>query len=110
MTEKNNKPVEAKTMPVPTASAKNRDIIAETKAILEKQPKINFLVPLAEGEKPGAFDTVQINGYMLTIQKGVVVELPRSVAALLAEKYRIQMSAGESARIDRKTDVQEALS
>lgn len=83
--------------------------VAITKANLEKEPKVNFIIPLTDGEKPGAFDTVQINGYRLTIKKGVLVPLPQSVAQLLANKYRISMEAGRENRIDRASDVEEAL-
>lgn len=93
------------------ASAVNEDIISKTKRILyEKHPLTNFIIPLGESEKPGAVETVQINGYGLTIQKGVMVQIPLPVAKLLAEKYRIAMVAGQEKRLDQaKPDVQEAL-
>jgi hypothetical protein len=90
--------------------AKSKDIIAETKAILKKKPHTNFIIPLADGEAVGSFETVQINGYKLTIQKGVMVNIPVPVANILAEKYRIAMTAGQDKRIDRAPDVQDALS
>ena len=40
---------------------------------LDRQPKINFLIPLSSGEKEGAYDTVCLNGYRLVIKKGVMV-------------------------------------
>ena len=85
------------------------DHVAITKARLAAAPKINFIIPLAEGEKRGAYDTVQINGYGLKIQKGVLIPLPEPVAMLLAEKYRITMTAGEEKRVDRSDAVSEAL-
>jgi len=103
------KPVSTPKTPSKT-EAENKDIVAQTKAILAKQPKVNFIIPLAEGENPGAYDTVQINGYRLTIQKGVMVELPQAVANLLAEKYRINMTAGSEKRIDSRPDKTDALS
>lgn len=93
-----------------SSEVQNRDIIAETKKKLDAQEHINFIIPVVDGELPGAYETVQINGYKLTIQKGIMVSIPKDVANLLAEKYRIGMTAGQEKRIDRATDVQSALS
>ena len=88
----------------------NGDIIAQTKAILAKKPQVNFIIPLCEHEKPGAFDTVRINGYRLTIKKGEMVTIPLPVAEILANKYKIAMSAGSDKRLDNASkDVSEAL-
>lgn len=75
--------------------------IKETEAILAKEPKTNFIIPLSSGEKPGAYEIVNINGYQLTIKKGEMVEIPKSVADILAEHYRITMNAGQDKRADR---------
>lgn len=83
--------------------------IENTKDILAKSPHVNFLIPLADGEKPGAADTVQINGYRLTIKKGELVNVPIQVAKLLAEKYKVNMEAGREKLIDRANDIQDAL-
>jgi len=88
---------------------KEVDVVAETKADLATKPQINFIIPLSDGEKPGAFDTVQINGYKMIIQKGVMVTIPLPCAELLAAKYRINLEAGAKSRIDRNVDVQDAL-
>lgn len=101
--------VAKKTKKVSANEAKNKDIIAETKEILAKGPHTNFIIPLAEGEAVGSFETVQINGYKLTIQKGTMVNIPVSVANILAEKYRIAMTAGQDKKVDRAPDVQDAL-
>ena len=85
------------------------DIVAQTKAKLDAQEHTNFIIPMADGEGQGAYDTVQINGYKLTIMKGVMVSIPISVAKLLAEKYRINMVAGMNKRIDRDNAHSEAL-
>lgn len=94
--------------------AENKDIVAQTKMILANGEHVNFIIPMADGEAPGAYETVQINGYGLTIQKGVMVNIPLPVANLLAEKYRIAMTAGQDKRIDRAStpdhNVSEALS
>lgn len=79
------------------------------KEYLDSQPKINFLIPLTPGEKEGSYETVSLNGYTLKIKKGVLVPLPQQVAELLAEKYKIEMEAGKEMRVDRSSDVIEAL-
>lgn len=82
----------------------------QTKHKLSLQPKVSFLVPLMPGEMPGAYETVQINGYRLTIKKGVMVEVPKSVAEILAAHYQVQLTAGQEKRIDRSQEVSDALS
>ncbi len=84
-----------------------KDIVLQTKYILDNSEHVNFIVPKIEGET-GA-EEVQINGYKLTIQKNVMVSIPKQVAQLIAEKYRINMTAGQEKRVDRATDVSEAL-
>jgi hypothetical protein len=86
------------------------DPIEQTREILKHQEHVNFIVPMASGEKPGAYETVQINGYKLTIQKGVMVSIPKAVANLIANKYRINMEAGSESKIDRDAKTSEALS
>lgn len=82
----------------------------EMKKHLDSQPKVQFLVPLATGEKRGAEETVQINGYRMVIKKGTMVTIPQQVAEILADHYRIQMEAGQEYKISSKgSDVEEAL-
>jgi len=83
--------------------------IENTKEVLAKSPHVNFLIPLSDGEKPGASDTVQINGYRLTIKKGELVNVPIQVAKLLAEKYKVNMEAGKEKLINRANDIEDAL-
>lgn len=80
-----------------------------TRRILEKRPKVRFMIPLGINEKPGAYDEAYINGYRYTIKKGVFVDIPDRVADLLAQKYQIEMEVGKDMRLDRATDVSEAL-
>jgi len=40
-----------------------------TEEKLAKEPKVSFIIPLADGEKPGASEIVNINGYQLNIKK-----------------------------------------
>lgn len=82
----------------------------DMKEHLAKQPKVAFLIPLSEGEKNGAFETVQINGYRMVIKKGTMVQIPQQVAEILADHYRISSEAGQDYRIDRDSKVKDALS
>lgn len=115
--EKETKPKETKApvlekeeKKVAPAKSEYRAIIADTKAILDKKPKVNFIVPLSPGEPEDAVDIVQINGYKMTVKKGTMVSIPVPVANILAEKYKINLEAGKAMRVDRATDVQERLS
>ncbi len=77
---------------------------------IDKCPKVNFIVPLEAGEKPGAVQVVSLNGYTLTIKKGAMVEIPKPFAEILAEKFNIEMTAGQEMRVDRSDNVSSALS
>lgn len=85
-----------------------KDIVAQTKYILDNSEHVNFIVPQQEGEV--GVEEVQINGYKLTIKKNVMVSIPIQVANLLAEKYRINLEAGKDSRIDSSAEKSEALS
>lgn len=61
----------------------------ETKLKLAKEPKVRMMIPLDPGERVGAYRTVVINGYRFDVKKNVMVDLPQSVASLLANSYRI---------------------
>lgn len=83
----------------------------EIAAILQKQPKVAFMIPRDPMEADGlAYETVQINGHRMEIKKGVMVTIPRQVAEILAEKYRVQLEAGAEKRLDRSEDVMDKLS
>lgn len=85
--------------------------IAEaTKRKLEAGPKTMFILPLAPGEREGAAEIVQINGWTTTVKKGVMVNIPVAVANVLARHYQIEMTAGQDKRLDRDDKVVEALS
>lgn len=60
-----------------------------TKEKLSKEPKVRMMIPLDPGEKAGAYRTVIINGYRFDVRKNTMVDLPQSVANLLASAYRI---------------------
>lgn len=69
----------------------------ETKIKLSKEPKVRMMIPFDPGEKAGAYRTVVINGYRFDVKKNVMVDLPESVAALLANSYRITSEVVEQA-------------
>lgn len=60
-----------------------------TKIKLSKEPKVRMMIPLDPGEKAGAYRTVVINGYRFDVRKNTMVDLPQSVASLLANAYQI---------------------
>ena len=80
-----------------------------TKEIMDKEPKVSYIIPLQIGERKGAYETASINGYKLTIQKGVRVMIPEPFAKLLDEMLGIQETVGQDMRVDRNKDVQDAL-
>lgn len=86
----------------PTADdkVKYENRVHRMKKILQEQPQVQFVIPLGAGEKKGAYDTVQINGYKMTIMKGAMVTLPQQVVDLLAAKYEVDMNAGAEFRVD----------
>ncbi len=65
----------------------NRDLEEqlEIKRILDSEPKVSVFWPLMNGEKEGAQDMVSINGYRYIIQKGIMVEVPKSIAELVKQ-------------------------
>ena len=80
-----------------------------TELKLSKEQKVMFMVPLAEGEKKGSVHQCFINGYQFNVPKGVMTEVPMSIAQMLAESYKIGMEAGSDFRIDTNTDKLDAL-
>lgn len=84
--------------------------IARTKAVLDAEEKVHFMIPLAEGEKAGAFHDCFINGYRVSVKKGVMTMVPRSIAELLANHYQVTADAGADFRLDLNEKKQDALS
>ena len=92
--------------PAPAGSPANamkvyQDNVAATREKLMNGPKTFFVVPLDPGEKPGAVETVNINGFKLTIKKGALVEVPVAVMKVLANYYKVSLEAGQDKLIDR---------
>jgi len=83
--------------------------IRTTKQVLDAEEQVHFMVPLFEGEKPGAIHECFINGHKVAVKKGVMTMVPRSVAELLAEHYKINAEAGADFRLDLNSEKQNAL-
>lgn len=62
--------------------------LQRTKEALAKQPKVRIIIPREKGETEGAYETVQINGYLFQIKKGVYVEVPEQVAQIIMESQQ----------------------
>lgn len=104
-----SKPEEKPVEKVNVASEMLSDI-ARTKKILDAEEKISFYVPLFEGEKPGSIHQCFINGYMVPVKKGVMTLVPRSIAEMLANHFKINSEAGADFRLDNDERKQQALS
>ncbi len=104
-------PVETPKVPAKmTPAAYLEDSAAKTKAILDAGPHTMFLIPLAPGEKVGAYEVAELNGHKITVKKGCMVNIPVPFAEIFAKHYQIEMTAGQNMRIDRDKNVQDALS
>jgi len=80
-----------------------------TKKILDKEEKVHFMIPLVEGEKPGAIHDCFINGAKFSVKKGIMTMVPQSIANLLAEHYKVGMEAGAAYRLDMNAEKQDRL-
>lgn len=72
-------------------------------------PQTQFMIPLQPGEKPGATETVSLNGYRINIKKNTIVTIPVPMAQIIAEKYQVEMEAGSHMLFDRDDEHVEAL-
>lgn len=79
------------------------------KEYLEKQPKAGYAIPLDIGERIGAYLTVTMNGYRLSIMKGRVVQLPQPVIDLLSESFAQTQAAGADLLLDRSEEIASRL-
>lgn len=82
---------------------------ARMKALCDAEPKVRFMIPLGIGEKKGAVEVAQINGYRINILKGVMVNIPQRFAKLLEESYQMTNEAGSDFLMDRNEEVKEKL-
>lgn len=81
-----------------------------TKRKLAQEDTTKFMIPFGIGEKHGAVETVTINGYRLTIKKGVLVEIPLTVAKLLMKHLDVRSEVAEKFALHRDEATEEALS
>lgn len=82
-----------------------------TKEILDREPKEWTHIPLSPFEKKGVYETITINGYRYTIQKGIRVLVPKPVADLINEHYNIEhaQTVGHEMSVDRSPEVRDKL-
>ena len=92
-------PKEAEKPKVNVADQATSDV-RTTKEILDNEEQVHFMIPLFEGEKPGAIHECFINGYRYPVKKGIMTMVPRSIADLLANHYKINLEAGADYRLD----------
>jgi len=84
--------------------------VSDMKALLDAQLKVRVLVPLESGEKLGEFLPVNINGYRLNVPKGVYVDVPQTVADIIAESFNVyEQNSASAMRADRNDEVSSAL-
>lgn len=81
---------------VETSDISIEGLALETKRKLSLEKKVRMMIPLDQGEKSGAYRTVSINGYRFDVKKNMMVDLPESVAQLLADAYRITTEVVEN--------------
>lgn len=93
---KADKVAELKSMQIPNVKdqpfgdATLSDEALRVKEILAKEAKMPIFIPLEPGEKPGVYRSVTINGYRCEVKKGMMVQLPMSIAKLLMDAYQIE--------------------
>lgn len=98
-----------KAVPSQNAQLNYDEQVARTKAALEAEEKVNFMIPLAAGEKLGAYEVVAINGYWYTIKKNCMVMIPVTVRNILSAKYQIEAELGAEHRYDATEERAKAL-
>ena len=80
---------------------------------LAKQRKISIIIPMEPGVSPEIGEkipfVVNMNGYRLSIKRGVYVEVPEQVAQMIMERLESEGKVGRSSRIDRDANTIEAL-
>jgi hypothetical protein len=63
---------------------------SDTGALLRAEPKVRLTI---SPDNLGAFWEGGVNGHFFRIKTGVEVELPKSLAALIAQSARVRMEA-----------------
>lgn len=77
----------------PIAGVSLSEEALKVKAILAKEPRTPFFIPLDQGERPGSYRSVTINGYRCEIKKNVMVNLPQSLIQLLMQSMQVEAEA-----------------
>lgn len=69
---------------------------------LEKEDKVQIIIPLGPGEEAGKATTeVGINGYVRIYPKGVFIDVPKSVAVLITQSYNLTSQVGKEFEINK---------
>lgn len=83
------------------------------KAHLESQRKVSIMIPLEAGVPPAVAEKIpfvlNLNGYRISIKRGVFVEVPEQVAEHIKERLESEGKIGSEYRLDRDPAKQEAL-
>lgn len=91
----------------------NREVEGDARATKRKlaaEDTTKFMIPFGIGEKHGAVETVTINGYRLSIKKGVLVDIPLTVASILMKHLDVRSDVAEKFALHRDEATEEALS
>jgi len=76
----------------------------KTRAALEQEEKVGFIVPRLPHEPEGITHEVLINGVRYDIPKGKFVRIPKSIAKLLADHYNIKEEIGKEWDLEKNPD------
>lgn len=87
--------------------------VARMKAHLASQPKVKIMIPLEQGMSVETAAkvpfTVNINGYRLSIKRGVFVEVPEQVAEIVMRRLESEGKIGSEYEINQSQQKVEAL-
>lgn len=107
------KPIEKApvTLPIPPTNIKKRLLskAEQMKENLEAQPKVSVLIPLEKGEKKGAVQPFNLNGYRFTVPKGVMTMVPQQVAEMIRDRFNIELEVRSKSLGQQPERVREAL-
>lgn len=90
--------------------AEMKSDIEKTRLALANDEQVNFMIPLAQGEKAGAFEDIWINGYHVRVPKGRMSILPKAIVDILANKYSVEAEAGQEFRLDLNPEKHDKVS
>lgn len=71
------------------------------KELCAKAPKVKIMIPFEIGERTGAVADLQINGYKLSVMKGVYVDIPEPFAEMVQESWQQTSQAGQEKLLNR---------